>query len=157
MRLVAGEVGDDVPSSFSSMANKPRATARITIDRTITTGLYGIIGTERLRVDACRLYSERLGQSLTWINRTRAADAFDGPLTRTRYPGRVQREGDVMVCPHCGANAERLPVIAGDRRDIRCPTCGVYSISGTQADRFDNGRGDPKAAGFVVDVSDAVG
>jgi hypothetical protein len=44
MRLVAGEAGDDVPSSFSSMANKPRATARITIDRTITTGLYGIGG-----------------------------------------------------------------------------------------------------------------
>jgi endogenous inhibitor of DNA gyrase (YacG/DUF329 family) len=34
-----------------------------------------------------------------------------------------------VPCPHCGANAERLPVIAGDRRNIRCPTCGDYSIS----------------------------
>jgi len=58
-----------------------------------------------------------------------------------------------VSCPHCGANAERLPVIAGDRRDIRCPAYGIYSISESQADRFDKGRADPRAAGFVTDVS----
>jgi hypothetical protein len=58
-----------------------------------------------------------------------------------------------MVCPHCGAKV--LMTMAGDRRDICCPTptCGDYSISRTQADRFDKGRADPKAAGFMVDVS----
>lgn len=62
MRLVAGESGDAL-SSFSTMTNRPRATARITIDRTMTTGLMGsagMTGTECLRVDACRFYSERL-------------------------------------------------------------------------------------------------
>jgi endogenous inhibitor of DNA gyrase (YacG/DUF329 family) len=58
-----------------------------------------------------------------------------------------------VSCPHCGANAERLPVMAGDRCDIRCPTCGIYSISRTKAYRFDKGRADPKAAGFVTVVS----
>jgi DNA-directed RNA polymerase subunit RPC12/RpoP len=56
-----------------------------------------------------------------------------------------------VSCPHCGAKV--LTAAVGDRRDIDCPTCGIYSISGTQADRFDKGRADPKAAGFVVDVS----
>ena len=56
-----------------------------------------------------------------------------------------------MVSPHCGAKV--LTAMAGDRRDIRCRTCGIYSISGTQVDRLDKGRADPKAANFVVDVS----
>jgi hypothetical protein len=55
--------------------------------------------------------------------------------------------------PHSGANAEGVPVMAGDRCDIRWPTCGIYSISGTKTDRFDKGRADPKAGGFAVDVS----
>ena len=58
-----------------------------------------------------------------------------------------------VSCPHRGAKV--LTAMAGDRRDIRCPTatCGVYRISRTQADRFDRGRADPRAAGFVTDVS----
>jgi hypothetical protein len=60
-----------------------------------------------------------------------------------------------VPCPHCGAKV--LTATAGDRRDTRCPTptCGVYSISSisrTQADRFNKGRADPKAAGFETDV-----
>jgi hypothetical protein len=58
-----------------------------------------------------------------------------------------------VSCPHCGAKV--LTAMVGDRRDIRCPTptCDVYSISRIQADRFDKGRADPRAAGFVADVS----
>jgi hypothetical protein len=58
-----------------------------------------------------------------------------------------------VSCPHCGTKVRAA--MAGDRRDIRCPTptCGVYSISRIQADRFDKGRADPRAAGFMADVS----
>ena len=56
-----------------------------------------------------------------------------------------------VSCPHCGnGNAKRAQM--RDRRDYRCPTCGAYSISETQQERFDKGSADPKAAGFLVDV-----
>jgi len=52
---------------------------------------------------------------------------------------------------HCGnANAERLPS-RGDSSDYRCPTCGNYSISGTQERRFEDGFEDPTKGRFTVD------
>ena len=41
-----------------------------------------------------------------------------------------------MDCPVCGSKAEELPKPFADRRDIRCPVCGEYSISGTAEREF---------------------
>ena len=53
-------------------------------------------------------------------------------------------------CPHYGKSQAELLPAAGDRADYRCPTCGEFSISGTQEKRFAEGRESPQDAQFVV-------
>jgi hypothetical protein len=55
------------------------------------------------------------------------------------------------TCFRCGnKQAELLPPL-GDRDDYRCPTCGEFSVSGTDERLFELGTADRRTAPIVTD------
>jgi predicted RNA-binding Zn-ribbon protein involved in translation (DUF1610 family) len=55
-----------------------------------------------------------------------------------------------VACPHCGdPEAKRMPVV-GDYFDYHCPTCGDFTITGTEEAMFQRNNISPSKGRFVL-------